>query len=152
MTNSITEKNLENELSDDKAKRQKKIVVGLSGGVDSSLSAALLVKDGWEVDGLTLWLMKGKGSCCSDGLIDAAAICEDLGINHHILDSRNLFSNEVLKKTIELMLLLLKKSSSFMVSILILPVNALLLFNILFFNLNQLDSVSISDMVDVDIS
>ena len=64
------------------------IAVGLSGGVDSSLTAALLVEAGWRVEGLTLWLMSGKGSCCAEGLVDAAAICEQLGIAHHVVDTR----------------------------------------------------------------
>ncbi len=71
-------------------------VVGLSGGVDSSLAAAILVEAGWQVEGLTLWLMSGKGSCCSDGLIDAAGICKQLGITHHILDSRSTFKEEII--------------------------------------------------------
>ena len=79
----------------------QKIVVGLSGGVDSSLAAAILIENGWEVEGLTLWLMKGKGACCSEGLVDAAGLCEDLGIKHHIIDSRNLFSEKVIEKTTE---------------------------------------------------
>ena len=43
---------------------EHRVAVGLSGGVDSSLTAALLVEAGWEVEGLTLWLMSGKGACC----------------------------------------------------------------------------------------
>ena len=100
MTKSIKEKKLENYSSiNSKSKHQKKIVVGLSGGVDSSLSAALLMEEGWSVEGLTLWLMKGQGSCCSEGLIDAAGLCEDLGISHHIIDSRNSFAEKVIEKT-----------------------------------------------------
>lgn len=69
----------------------KKVVVGLSGGVDSSVAAATLHHQGYEVIGLTLWLMKGKGQCCSEGMVDAAFICEQLGISHHIVDSRDVF-------------------------------------------------------------
>jgi len=96
------DKKLENCFSSNhKSKKNKNIIVGLSGGVDSSLSAALLVESGWNVEGLTLWLMKGQGSCCSEGLVDAAGLCEDLGIQHKIIDSREIFEKEVIKKTTE---------------------------------------------------
>ena len=58
-----------------------RVAVGLSGGVDSSLTAALLVEAGWHVEGLTLWLMSGKGACCAEGLVDAAGICEQLALS-----------------------------------------------------------------------
>jgi len=72
-----------------------KIVVGLSGGVDSSVAAATLDRQGYSVIGITLWLMKGKGQCCSEGMVDAAAICEQLNIPHHIVDSRDLFQTNI---------------------------------------------------------
>lgn len=72
-----------------------KVVVGLSGGVDSSVTAATLHHQGYEVVGLTLWLMKGKGQCCSEGMVDAAFICEQLGIPHHIVDSREVFQANI---------------------------------------------------------
>jgi tRNA-specific 2-thiouridylase len=70
---------------------ERRVAVGLSGGVDSSLTAALLVAAGWQVEGLTLWLMSGKGACCAEGLVDAAGICEQLGVPHHVVDSRERF-------------------------------------------------------------
>ena len=73
-----------------------KVVVGFSGGVDSSVAAALLHDRGYEVVGLTLWLMKGKGQCCSEGMVDAAQICEQLEIPHHIVDSRDLFQENII--------------------------------------------------------
>ena len=57
---------------DTKPETAEKVVVGLSGGVDSSVAAALLHRAGYDVTGLTLWLMRGKGQCCSEGMVDAA--------------------------------------------------------------------------------
>ncbi len=73
------------------------VAVGLSGGVDSSVTASLLIQAGWQVEGVTLWLMSGKGSCCSEGLIDAAGICEQLGISHHVIDARSSFQKEIVE-------------------------------------------------------
>jgi tRNA-uridine 2-sulfurtransferase len=74
----------------------KKVVVGLSGGVDSSVAAAMLCEQGYDVLGLTLWLMRGKGQCCSEGMVDAARICEQLGITHQIVDSRDTFEKYII--------------------------------------------------------
>ena len=74
---------------------EHRLAVGLSGGVDSSLTAALLVEAGWQVEGLTLWLMSGKGACCAEGLVDAAGICEQLGVPHHVVDFREHFQEQI---------------------------------------------------------
>ncbi|BAU65998.1 tRNA (5-methylaminomethyl-2-thiouridylate)-methyltransferase [Stanieria sp. NIES-3757] len=73
-----------------------KVVVGLSGGVDSSVAAATLQDQGYQVVGLTLWLMKGKGQCCSEGMVDASRICEQLGIEHQIVDIRDVFQENII--------------------------------------------------------
>ncbi|MEO0456240.1 MAG: tRNA 2-thiouridine(34) synthase MnmA [Cyanobacteria bacterium P01_A01_bin.114] len=72
-----------------------KIVVGLSGGVDSSVAAATLHQQGHEVIGLTLWLMKGKGQCCSEGMVDAAQLCEQLDIPYSVVDTREVFERNI---------------------------------------------------------
>ncbi len=73
---------------------KEKIVIGLSGGVDSSVAAHLLMAN-YKVLGLTLWLMRGAGSCCSDGMKDAARICEQLDIPHQIVDVRQQFEQVI---------------------------------------------------------
>ena len=80
---------------------EQRIAVGLSGGVDSSLTAALLSAAGWQVEGLTLWLMSGKGACCAEGLVDAAGLCEQLGVPHHVVDSRANFQQEIVQFLVE---------------------------------------------------
>ena len=80
---------------------EHRVAVGLSGGVDSSLSAALLVEAGWQVEGITLWLMSGKGSCCAEGLVDAAGLCEQLAVPHHVVDSRAHFQEQIVDFLVE---------------------------------------------------
>ncbi|MGC1310010.1 MAG: tRNA 2-thiouridine(34) synthase MnmA [Phormidesmis sp.] len=78
-----------------------KIVVGLSGGVDSSVAAAILHQQGHKVTGLTLWLMKGKGQCCSEGMTDAALLCEDMGIDYKVVDSREVFEKHIVNYVVD---------------------------------------------------
>jgi tRNA-specific 2-thiouridylase len=83
-----------------------RVVVAMSGGVDSSVAAALMVEQGHEVVGLTMKLRnttpeeKGgsKGSCCSpDDLMDARHVCDTLGIAHYIVDYREVFRTMVIE-------------------------------------------------------
>jgi tRNA-specific 2-thiouridylase len=53
------------------------------------------------VEGLTLWLMSGKGACCAEGLVDAAGICEQLGIPHHVVDTRETFQQEIVQRLVD---------------------------------------------------
>ena len=72
-----------------------KILAAMSGGVDSSAAAALLLRDGHDVAGGTLRLFSDDavtGSCGNPReAADARAVCETLGIAHHIIDGRDIF-------------------------------------------------------------
>ncbi len=71
----------------------KKVLLGMSGGVDSTVSAILLKEAGYEVIGATLNLFP-NGSCCS--YIDVKNLCNKLGINHYILEGKEEFKKYVI--------------------------------------------------------
>lgn len=73
-----------------------RVAVLMSGGVDSSTTALLLQKAGYDVVGVTGWLIKSGSRCCDTGMIDAARVCEQLDIDHHAVDLRELFKNEII--------------------------------------------------------
>ncbi|MBN2452888.1 MAG: tRNA 2-thiouridine(34) synthase MnmA [Candidatus Omnitrophica bacterium] len=81
-----------------------KVVVGMSGGVDSSLAAALLKREGYDVIGVTfrMWPkdecgMSSPRACCSlDAVTRARAVAEDLGIPYYVVDFSREFKEEVI--------------------------------------------------------
>ena len=85
-----------------------KIVVAMSGGVDSSVAAALLAEQGHEVIGLSMQLYdqsEGQtsfGSCCSlDDLYDARRVATAIGIPHYILNFEREFDEQVVSNFVQ---------------------------------------------------
>ncbi len=77
-------------------KTKQRVAVCMSGGVDSSATALLLQQQGYDIVGITGWLIKSGSRCCDTGMVDAARVCEQLGIEHHAVDLRALFKTQVI--------------------------------------------------------
>jgi tRNA-specific 2-thiouridylase len=84
-------------------KKRKRVVVAMSGGVDSSVAAAVCAKQGYDVIGVTLQLYKNdvvgkkKGSCCAgQDIYDAKKVADRIGIKHYVLDYEEQFKSEVI--------------------------------------------------------
>lgn len=74
----------------------QRVLVGMSGGVDSSATALVLLRAGYQVSGVTMLLHREAGSCGSGKEAeDAANVCRQLGIPHTILDFSREFSEHV---------------------------------------------------------
>ena len=80
-----------------------RVLAAMSGGVDSSVAAALLVRQGFDVVGVTMKLFKDGGDlpdrpCCSlDSVNDARRVAEFLGIPHYVLNLQDQFSRDVVR-------------------------------------------------------
>lgn len=92
-----------NSLGIDKEPKDTKVVVAMSGGVDSSAVAALLHEQGYQVIGITLQLydhgamVNKKGACCAgQDIHDARRVAETLGIAHYVLNYENKFKDAVM--------------------------------------------------------
>lgn len=79
----------------------KRVLIGMSGGVDSSVAALLLQKQGYEVIGTTLELFTGSSCCNSETYIDAKNVCNSLGIPHFIFNYKDEFRKYVIQDFID---------------------------------------------------
>ncbi len=87
-----------------KAPADTRVVVAMSGGVDSSVTAALMAEAGYDVVGVTLQLydhgeaVQKKGACCAgQDIYDAKRVADTLGIPHYVLDYESRFREQVME-------------------------------------------------------
>ncbi len=92
-----------NSLGFAKPPSETRVVVAMSGGVDSSVVAAMLAEEGYDVVGVTLQLydhgaaLAKKGACCAGvDIHDARRVAEEMGFPHYVLDYENIFQDAVI--------------------------------------------------------
>ena len=97
-----------NSLGINKPKKETKVVVAMSGGVDSSVVAALMKQEGYDVIGITLKLYddakqskEGRQCCAGQDIMDAKRVAEKININHEILYYQKKFKSEVIDSFID---------------------------------------------------
>ena len=97
-----------NSLGINKPNKKTKVVVAMSGGVDSSVVAGLMKDEGYDVTGITLKLYddaktskEGRQCCAGQDILDAKRVSEQLNINHEILYYQKKFKTEVIDNFID---------------------------------------------------
>lgn len=88
----------------------KRVLLGMSGGIDSTVSAMLLLEQGYEVVGVTFrtydsikesCLAREKGCCSIESIMEAKHNAEQMGFEHHIVDFRETFKNCIIRNFID---------------------------------------------------
>ncbi|HEX4932234.1 MAG TPA: tRNA 2-thiouridine(34) synthase MnmA [Gemmatimonadaceae bacterium] len=93
--------------ADARAGRAPRVLVAMSGGVDSSVAAALLHAQGYDVVGATMKLfcygdeVPDKPCCSLDSVNDARRVCESLGIPHYVLNLESAFGHDVVDNFVQ---------------------------------------------------
>ena len=97
-----------NSLGINKPKKKTKVVVAMSGGVDSSVAAGLMKEEGYDVTGITLKLYddtkqskEGRQCCAGRDILDAKRVSEQLNIDHKILFYQKKFKSEVIDSFVD---------------------------------------------------
>ena len=96
-----------NSLGFSKKEKDTKVIVAMSGGVDSSVAAVKLKKEGYDVTGVTLRLYNqanassSKSCCAGRDIEDAKKVAEQYGFSHHVFDYQDKFYNGVISKFID---------------------------------------------------
>ena len=97
-----------NSLGINKTNKETRVVVAMSGGVDSSVVAALMKDEGYDVTGITLKLYddtkqsrEGRQCCAGQDIMDAKRVSEKIGIKHEILYYQKKFKTEVIDSFID---------------------------------------------------
>ncbi len=94
-----------NSLGFDKPPSETRVVVAMSGGVDSSVVAAMLAAEGYDVIGLTMQLYdhgaatsKSKACCAGQDIYDARRVADRVGIPHYVVDYEGTFQRDVMER------------------------------------------------------